>query len=462
MLIRLLSVLSLGSVAASVAATSVPATTAADRASLSMTIYQQGFALVRDERTVMDLGLGRRRLTVVDISDQILPASVLVTGQGLTLHAVDYTGVSLTPDRLLERHVGKTVRLIRRDAQTGALVAEKAALLSAAGGVPIVKIGDRIEIGGTDAPWRLAFDSVPDGLQGRPSLALDLENSTRGPQSLVLTYLSWGLSWRADYVGILRDGMLMFSGWISLENVTGNAYPSARVQLLAGDVNRPGQVRPMQAMARAAEAEQADLASAPVSGHHLYDLAEPVALPPARRQRVRLLAPRGVPFEREYRVSSEGLRQAPEEEAVPVAVRLHLVNSAPALGKPLPAGWAGIYTEGPQGMMQYLGGAPVGHTPTGEKLVLEIGAAFDVTARQKTASFRRIDARTAELEQRIRLANQQDRPVTVVVAKRLPGDWELQSSSHPHQRVSAQLAEWRVEVPAAGEALLTYRARVRY
>jgi hypothetical protein len=50
----------------------------------------------------------------------------------------------------------------------------------------------------------------------------------------------------------------------------------------------------------------------------------------------------------------------------------------------------------------------------------------------------------------------------VVVAERLPGDWEILSSSHPYEKVSAQMAEWRIEVAAGEEERVIYRARVSY
>lgn len=460
---RSLATIALGALAAGGAAAWAQTTTAADQAQLSMTLYQQGFALIRDERTV-ELPPGRLELRAADISDQIVPESVLVTGQGLALHAAVYAGASLTADSLLASQVGQTVRVLRSDPSNGQLTEEEGVLLSAAGGVPIVQIGDRVEIGGPGAPWRLGFEQVPDTLQGEPALTLTLDNTTRGPQSLALTYLSRGLTWQADYVGVLQgENALTFSGWVSLENATNTAFPTARIQLLAGDVNQADNgVRPFQAMARSAEIAAADMASAPVADYHLYDLPEPVTLLPAQRRQERLLAPREVQVEREYRLSSNRLWQSTEETTVPVAVSLTLRNEQPALGLPLPAGRVRIYAEGLQGGMQYLGEDRIGHTAVGEPLTLRLGTAFDVLAKRTTQDIRRIDQQTTELQQQIRLINRKQEPVTVVVAEQLAGEWEILSSSHPYQKASAQLAEWRIEIPADSEQSLTYAARIRY
>jgi hypothetical protein len=458
--IQLLSGLALFGAAVGVSA--APAvTTANDQASLSMTVYQQGLALIRDERTV-DVPLGRTLLSLVDVSNQIIAESILVTGQGLALHGAAYARASLTADSLLASHIGESVRVMRHNPQTGDVFEEDGVLLGASGGVPIVNIGGRIETGGPTAPWWLAFDAVPEDLQAKDTLTLDLDNNTRGPQSLSLAYLSRGLSWQANYVGSLRnDNTLSFSGWVSVDNGSNTRYTAARIQLLAGDINQASGFQPMMAMARQ-ESVQADMASSPVGDYHLYDLPDAVTLLPNQSQQVRLLETRDVPVEREYRVEGDGSRRTLGEASTPVAVRLHLENSAPALGKPLPAGLVRVYAADSRGMSQFLGEDRINHTAKGQPVTLRVGNAFDVQARKTTVSFQRVDSKTTELEQKIRLSNTKDSPITVVVAERLPGEWDVLSSSDRFDKASAALAEWRLEVPANSEKELTYHVRIRH
>ena len=33
----------------------------------------------------------------------------------------------------------------------------------------------------------------------------------------------------------------------------------------------------------------------------------------------------------------------------------------------------------------------------------------------------------------------------------IPGDWKMQNESHPHQKVAAGTAEWKIKVPAEGK-----------
>ena len=63
-----------------------------------------------------------------------------------------------------------------------------------------------------------------------------------------LTYLSGGLSWQADYVAELAadDASLDLNGWVTLTNRSGTAYRNAKLQLMAGEVNRGApDLRPM-------------------------------------------------------------------------------------------------------------------------------------------------------------------------------------------------------------------------
>src|SRR5207244_12328523 len=119
---------------------------------------------------------------------------------------------------------------------TGAESVETATVLAASNGV-VLRIGDRIETG---LPGRIVYDGVPANLRDRPTLVTELNSARAGEQTLELSYLSAGLAWKADYVAELNaaDSALDLNGLVTLTNQSGTAYPNARLQLVAGDVNR--------------------------------------------------------------------------------------------------------------------------------------------------------------------------------------------------------------------------------
>ena len=70
--------------------------------------------------------------------------------------------------------------------------------------------------------------------------------------------------------------------------------------------------------------------------------------------------------------------------------------------------------------------------------------------------------RAKALERQKRLRNAKPEAVKVKVREPIPGDWQMLESSHEQEKVSANLAEWVIEIPAEGETVLTYRVRVRF
>jgi hypothetical protein len=90
----------------------------------------------------------------------------------------------------------------------------------------------------------------------------ELHSGRAGQQTVELSYLSGGLSWKADYVAELNanDSALDLNGWVTLTNKSGTAYPNAKLQLVAGDVNR---VRDEMRFAAKAQRAMAEAASAP-------------------------------------------------------------------------------------------------------------------------------------------------------------------------------------------------------
>src|SRR5262249_57600101 len=102
----------------------------------------------------------------------------------------------LTPQKLLEKSVGRTVRVIRIDPDTGDEIVQEAKVLSVAEGV-VLQIGDRVE---TNVPGRIVFSEVPPNLRARPTLITKLTSTAEGKVPVELAYLTGGLGWSADYL----------------------------------------------------------------------------------------------------------------------------------------------------------------------------------------------------------------------------------------------------------------------
>ena len=86
--------------------------------SLTMTIYNGGRALVNDVRQV-DLDAGRNLLSFVDISNEVIPSSVLFKSNGVQVLEQNFNFDLLSFDNLMEKSVGQTVNVEYINPATG-------------------------------------------------------------------------------------------------------------------------------------------------------------------------------------------------------------------------------------------------------------------------------------------------------------------------------------------------------
>lgn len=447
--------------------------TPADQTEVAVSIYNNNLALIKDTRRVK-LGRDDNKLAWRGVSAQMRPETAqlrnLKTPAGFRLLEQNFDFDLLSPEKLLEKYVGREVFVIRVNPATGAETREAATVLST-NGAPVLKFVDRIETG---VPGRLAFASVPDNLRDTPTLVMSLLNPVAGEQNLELTYLSGGLSWQADYVAELnaRDDRLDLNGWVTLTNQSGAAYPNAQLQLIAGDVNivQPPQApqRNGIAMSKMAEAEQ--MRSEALFEYHLYTLPRPTTLAENQTKQVALMSASNVPVSKEYVLQGASHYYSgpfPDiGQKIKVGVYVELQNKGAGLGIPLPRGIMRVYKKDAQGHAQFVGEDRIDHTPKNETIRLKLGDAFDITANKKQTDFQKIagSARNTTIESayQIVLNNAKKEDVTVKVREPVPGDWSIVSESQPHSKAASNIAEWLVKVPAESSATLNYRVRVRY
>src|SRR6058998_1560167 len=218
------------------------ATSLSDQTDLAITVYNSNIALVRDVRN-LSLPGGLFRLKFMDIAATVNPATVhfrsLNEPEKLGVIEQNYEYDLLEPAKLLHKYVGKEVTLVRSYQENGTTKREevKATLLSDNNG-PVWRIGSDIVTGVYSESYR--FPEVPPNLYERPTLLMSLENSGARKQQVEASYLAGNLSWNADYVlTIGRDDKAAdLDGWVTLVNNSGTAFRNARLQLVAGDLNR--------------------------------------------------------------------------------------------------------------------------------------------------------------------------------------------------------------------------------
>jgi hypothetical protein len=440
-----------------------------DQSAIAVTIYNADLALVRDSRR-MTLAAGPNRFAFIDVSGRMRAETALLTGPAGAFRLVEqnFDFDLLTPAKLLEKSVGGTVRIVKTHPQTGEETVVEARVLSVANGV-VLQIGDQIHTG---VPGRLVFDRVPPNLRARPTLVIDLEAAAAGAVPVELTYLTQGLSWRADYVAVLNDkeDRLALNGWVTLVNASGTDYRNAKLQLVAGDPNRVREdfERPRAAPPAPTAGAREEARREAVFDYHLYTIERPTTILNNQQKQVALLKAEGALVEKEYLIAGH-VGYYRSRYVGPIRLKaqifLNLDNEKRAnLGLPMPRGVVRVYKQDSAGKAVFVGEDRIDHTAEGEKIRLRVGEAFDVSGERVQTDFTLVvpGGSTYESAFKIVLNNAKDEPVTVTIAEPMPGDWQVLSESHRHVKAAANLATWRVTVPAKGKAEFAYRVRVRY
>ncbi len=453
---------------ADVAAAAPLAVTRKDQRDVMITVYNGGLGLVKDVRDAR-FPAGTTEALFADVATQIDPTSVhlksLTDPAGLKILEQNYEYDLLTSQKLMEKYVGRKVRLYKGD---GTWL--EATLLSTNG--PIFEVNGQIHVGYSG---RLVFPSLPENLVSHPSLVWLLRNASARPQRVEASYLTGGLTWKADYVLVLNaaDTASDLTGWVTLDNKSGATYTNAALKLVAGDVHRARDARRegrlLEMAAKAASAADASRAFKEEGffEYHLYTLDGRTTVKDNQTKQLTLLGATDVPVQKRliYWGAESYYRNA---YGVPVSnqkvgVYLDVKNSrANHLGVPLPKGKVRVYKADASGSQQFIGEDWIDHTPKDERVRIKLGEAFDVVGDRVQRDWKKIASHVWEVEWEIALRNHSKEDRTVRVIEPVPGDWQVLSSTHTPEKVEAHTLRFDVQVGHDGVAKVTYRVRIRF
>src|SRR2546430_9058705 len=455
--------------------TSEQTTTARDRQSVNITVYNSNLGLVRETRR-LTLPDGRIALRFSDVTSQIRPETVhlasLTSPSALRILEQNYQYDLLNPAKLLDKFVGKEITVVLRHYQnnTESFEPVQATLLSNNGG-QVWRINGQIVINPSNIS-EIRFPDIPKNLVATPTLVWDVENGFTGAQTIEASYLTGGMNWRADYVLLVNadDTKGDLQGWVTLTNQSGATFEDARLQLVAGDVNRVSSEREFAlagVMAKRADMNESQFQEQGFFEYHLYTLQRPATIRDNETKQVSLLEAAGFNVQKEFVLNGQHYYYAgynspgqPIKEKVGVYVQFR--NSQQnKLGMPLPAGTIRPYKKDDKGNQQFIRQNRIDHTPKDEDVRVKVGDAFDIVAERKQTDYKVIARNVYEYAYEIKIRNHKDGPVNVIVNEPIGGDWEMISSTFEAKKTAAFAAQFNVPVAKDGEATLSYRVRVR-
>ena len=440
--------------AAGAAEINVPANS---RSALSLTLHQDGPALVRDRRPVV-LDKGPASLILDGIPRTIRPGSAALEGKELTVTERWTESGTLSAERQLAAYLGRTVSVVwdrGGTAQTAKVLATE--------GTPLFEEDGKVVAG---QPLRIVYDALAPGLAPRPSFRAQVDSETSGRREVDLSYAADGLAWSPAASGELKGEYLALSVWADLSNASGNDFVDASLNLVAGATLAGGGGGQMMARAMVAAPPPPLPQREAVGLYHVYTLARPVTLRDGESRQVPLLAPAQVAVSRELTLDPQGahlfLSRNLDSRPLHPVLRLAFNNTAKAgLGKPLPAGPIRVTMRGPGGDQILLGEDFLPALPEGAEARLTLGQSFDVTARRIQTDFQKVSAEVMETAWEVRLANGGEQAAMVTIREAFRADWLILEESQPHTTENAGLVRWVVQVPAKGQAVLRYRVRMK-
>jgi hypothetical protein len=457
----------------------------AQEAGIELAVYNQNLALVKDRRS-LDLSEGLNQVQFSDVAAEIDPTSVhfrsLTDPEGTRVLEQNYEYDLVGSSKLLLKYLDQEISLVTEDGTfysgtllsgEGDLIIQETTPTGTPGRVTVVRL---------DQVREFSFPALPEGLITKPTLVWDLAATTGGQHDVEVTYLTEGVNWRADYIVVLADdeASVDLDGWVTLDNRSGASYQDAKLKLIAGDIHRAadeGVAYDVMLEKAMAAAEAPPVEERAFFEYHLYEVTRPVTVKDNQTKQVEFVAAKDIPVDKFFVYDGAQVRwwggYSPVQEPsygtqsnTKVMVMLEFQNGEEQnLGVPLPRGTVRVYKNDVDGSSLLIGEDAIDHTPKDEAVRLYIGDAFDIVGERVQTDFRaEYDEDWMEESYEISLRNHKDEAVEVRVVEHLFrwSEWKILNASQDFEKMDAQTIEFRVQVPADGEAKVTYTVRYEW
>jgi len=298
-----------------------------------------------------------------------------------------------------------------------------------------------------------------------------------------IAYLAQGVTWEALYQVILTGARAQVTGTATVTSQSIRA-DSADVQLVAGAIQRTrnkaveeGAVYYMRGRAQARLADAAETTEESVGETHVYQLPGRLTVEPNVPVTTALFPRSSAPVTQELIVPGVlpwrgWMPQNAEPNRAPVQVWYTIKRAAktPFGDRPLPGGTVQLYQADSSGRVQLIGEASNDHTAPGRDLRVQSGDAFDITAERVQTDWNQEqlppvrrgmpNRQRLTAAYRVTISNAKAEAVTVDVREAHFGSWKITESSVPPEKLSSTESRFRVQVPASGEATLTYTVQI--
>ncbi len=441
---------------------------------VAVTVYNGGYAVVRELRNLQIDKDGVAKFT--DVATGIDPTTVhfrSLTDAKAKLLEQNYQYDLVSANKLLQKYIDRPIDVVcKGKTYSGTLMSfdgVQLVLKEDSGGIVMVRRPDNVQ--------DIRFKVLPEGLLTKPTLVWLVDTDKAGKQLCEVTYQTSGMQWHAEYVLVLNqdDTGGDLTGWVSVQNNSGKAFKDARMKFIAGDVRKiQDQPRRIAETAmRKGRREDAGMQEKAFFEYHMYTLGRPSTVANNEVKQLEMFDPaRGLKVTKKYLFNpmnsnrwhygsrytnkSYGI-ESPKKVNVFVEFKNTKDNK---LGIPMPAGKVRVYKQDPADeALEFIGEERIDHTPKDEPIELLIGNAFDIVGERKQVNFRVESGRHWMQEKiEIEIRNHKDEDVTVRVKEPMYRwtNWTITESNQQYEKLDARNVAWDVKVKANGKTKVTY------
>jgi hypothetical protein len=428
---------------------------------VAVTVYNQNFASVKENRT-LQIKAGIDTVALADMASTLDPTTVhlrMVQGDGsLEVLEQNYRYDLISSQKILDRMLNSEIVVALKGGEI-----LKGKYLGSSGESLVLQLPDGgIKMFNSAEMTSVTAPSLPQGLVSSPTLIWLLSSDVSGERQAEVSYLASDIGWHAEYIGVLddRDEKMLFSGWASINNVSGKTYQDATIKLVAGDVNwtRP-KPDPMLVL-RGFDAQYGSRAGAiqivtrPLFEYHLYELTRPSTLANNETKQLALFDPSSVSVVKSYRYDIQ-----PKNPHVNIEISFK--NSKDnGLGMAIPAGRVRLSKLDVDGSQEFLGENRISHTAVDEEVRLKVGSAFDIVGETTVLESKREKNGRFDEKIMVKLRNHKSKPAVVTATLMRGGLADLSDVEGvtEYRKTDANTVEFTVPVAARGETSFQFRA----
>ncbi|MDY0152773.1 MAG: DUF4139 domain-containing protein [Candidatus Cloacimonas sp.] len=422
-----------------------------------ITIYNDDLSLVRSSFE-LDLKEGRQDYNFDDITNRIMPASVIVTGGGIRVAEQNYEYDLAGKQQIMNKYLDREVMVVMKDqSQLKGMLK-----FYTYGSLGIIESGTEklLVISENETQW-IQLAELPANFYTKPTLHWSLIAPKKAKYPVQMTYLSGGFNWDVTYNTVWNEKTLLLNSWVTINNTSGRAFNGVNLKLIAGDVNqiqdnyyRKGPQYGMIEDSVASGSSAPSFEEKAFHDFHMYTLDQKVSFANNQTKQLELYPPQNVKAISvyEYPVYGSG-----------VSSMIKFTNTAEnGAGKALPKGTIKVYKQDSDGNLEFIGEDSIAHTSKNEEVSIKTGTAFDLVASSYVKDQRQISPRVSEREIQVTLKNNSATAKSIDVIHQIGTGTRIVESAQKYTKVTDEKVVFTVNVAPDKQVIFTFKERSEY